>query len=320
MSEVVDAYNRILRVKTSELEKLEKKQKKNDSTKEENEIISKFYFERMINMEKTPEEVLANMFYDLWLDRTKRKIILHNYYYAKSYYTVLKKEIEETLCTEKMENLAEKQEVLKEIEKELGVDHGDESTIITIERINKCHDYLKKNHKRIHDKVFKMRDQSKKKNEEETEEESKVKYSINLLNKIYKNFYGYVLKVTEVDPHTKSSLGYRFNATESFKYEYIWKKEDLPKYLFIEPDMMAYTGEKVVEDKKANESKDGEVEEIIKQIKDLPKYLFIEPDMMACIGEKVVEDKKENESKDGEVKEIIKQIKVKNDALFENKK
>lgn len=236
ISEVVEAYKKIPQVTTPELEKLEKKQKKNDSTKEENEMISKFYFERMINVEKTPEEAVAKMFYDLWMDRTKKKIILHNYHYAKSYHAVLKKEIEETLCTEKMENLAEKHVVLKEIEKELDVEHGDEKTVITIEKVSKCYEYLRKNHKKIHDKVFKMRDQSKKNGDEEFDEDQKVKYVITFLNKIYKNFYGYALRVCETDGHTKYPLSYIFLPTESLKYEYMWKKEDIQKYLFEEDE------------------------------------------------------------------------------------
>ncbi len=129
--------------------------------------------------------------------------------------------------------MAQKQEVLKEIEGTLDVNHGDEKKVIPIEKIKSCYEYLRKNHENINDKVFKIRDRSKDKNEEK-DEDQKIKYVLTFLNKIYKNFYGYNLKVYEIDTHTKCPISYHFNATDYLKYEYIKKpkEKEEPKYMF----------------------------------------------------------------------------------------
>jgi hypothetical protein len=220
VEEMVDDYQKISIPSFAEMDELENKQKKNQTTKEENDIISKFYFELVID-NKTPDKNKAEIFYKMWMDKVKRKIIMHNYYYQKSYIEMLKKEIKEKLCTEKIENLAEKAHVLKEIERILEISHGDEETEIPIEKIKKCYDYLKTNHTDIHDRIFKIRDQSKRLKDEKIDESQRAKYCMNFINKIYKGFYGYYLKASELDSHTKSPKKCNFVATDSFKYKFI---------------------------------------------------------------------------------------------------
>ncbi len=232
-SQVIKEYEDIPYVSSVKVKELEAKQKKNNTTKDENNMINKYYFELLIDIEKTPKEDLANIFFNMWIDRTKKKIILHNYHYNKSFISLLKKEIEDTLCTEKVENLAQKQEVLKEIERTLDVNHGDEEKVIPIEKIKSCYEYLRKNHENINDKIFKIRDRSKNKNEE-LDESQKTKYVLTFLNKIYKNFYGYNLEIKEIDSHTGYPISYHFYATDYLKYEYIKKpkEKEEQKYLF----------------------------------------------------------------------------------------
>lgn len=275
-TELIKEYEQIPDISSIEVKELEAKQRKNNTSKEENNMINKYYYELLIDSDKTPKEALAKMFFDIWLDRTKKKIILHNYHYSKSFITLLQKELQDTLCTEKVDNLAQKQEVLKEIEEILDVNHGNEEKAIPIEKIKECYEYLRKNHEYINDKVFKIRDRSKNK-DEELEEDQKTKYVLTFLNKIYKNFYGYNLKIKEIDSHSKYPLSYHFYPTDNFKYSYIRIPEDrIPvKYMFEDEELMeSVVGKLVKKDEKVEEK-----EEVIKEVKETRKVTTINMDI-----------------------------------------
>lgn len=224
-------YSKIPIINQDDKDRLEKRQMKMISNNDENIQLEKYFFLQIINSEITPLRIQALLFYQVWMEPFLRKKLLNEVYYQKDYEEVLLKETNDAKCTEKIGNIAEKLSIIREIEKWMKWKHGDLEQVITPEDLRNTGDYFKTNHDKIH-KIFKLRDKSKKKEEENKIPEMLMnnKYCLNMVNKIFKEFNGYSLLGTSISVKDKKSEAYKMVSSIPFyKFTYLTKKENVEK-------------------------------------------------------------------------------------------
>ncbi len=210
MNEQTERYDKIKNIDDEEYEKLDIKQKAGLTKKDENESIEKYFFTKIYNKKMTTNDKMASLFYDIYKDTFYRKKLLNDYYYNKSEEDILKNELNKKLCTEKLDNLHVKNKIIKEIEKIIGIEHGNFNQDITVEQIENSFDYLQTNRKYIHD-VFKLRDY---KINIQIEDNRKLQYLVQTLNKFFYDYNGYNLK------RNLETQNYRFSHKLKESYEY----------------------------------------------------------------------------------------------------
>ena len=224
MEEKVEKYNKIPIICEYQKIGLEMKQIDNSATREDNEILSKYYFMKMIDINNTPLENQAFMYYDLWCESTRKKIIQNKYYYNNyDISELLHKETHDILCTEKMENKSNKIHVIKNIESILEINHNEIDTkVITQESIKKSFEYLFNNQTKIYE-IFGFRNFTKSK--DNIEEKRRLQYCFSFIDRIYRDFFSYTLKGNTFDKKKDKFTDYKLYSTmEKYNFSYIFNK------------------------------------------------------------------------------------------------
>ncbi len=245
--ELIERYKSIPEISIYKKGILEKRQKQMQTNNEENNMLEKYFFSQIINTDITVTSLKdqTTLFYEVWMENTKKKKLLHEYYYQKDFEENMKKELLDICCTEKMENIAEKIKIVKNIEKIIGWKHGDLEKVINPPTIEKAYEYLNKNHNHIH-AVFKLIDQSKKKDEEI---KNKLLYSLKFINKLFKDFNGYSLTCHTIDKSNKKASSYKMtNSLPDYDYKYIHNIENNKKIIEEIKEEMEIPGMKPLED------------------------------------------------------------------------
>ncbi len=225
IDQMIEKYNSIDVIDDLEKDKLEKKKQNGKSTREENDKINKYYYLKFIK-QNTPIDRQSYIYFKIWNDSTKKRIILNKYYYNNyNFFELLQKEVTDVLCTEKIENKSNRINIIKEIEQTLEIDHNEINKLIPVDNIKKAYTYLKEKQSKINE-VFKFRDRSK--TIDNVEESKKLKYCVVFIDKIFRDFIGYSLKVNDVDLITKERLDYRFLSTDDmYDLSYVINKHEV---------------------------------------------------------------------------------------------
>lgn len=237
--------------------KLEKKQKENRTTPDENLMLEKYYYEQKMKImsllmpelklfdekvepseitkyfekvEKKEEEEkassiikrieeknLSKMFFNVWMESQLRKHIKNDYYYCLTKEEIFKEQTQRVLCTEKMDYMWEKISIIKELESLMGIEHNDYQKVIEKNDILKTNEYIIKNKDYIY-RIFKFKDQGKK----NISEENNFKVLLLRINKIINDFNGNELKGFELKKG--KPINYKLKPViPEYDYEYILK-------------------------------------------------------------------------------------------------
>ncbi len=215
--EYINQYQKIRYVCCSDIQKLERKQKENRTTKEENMMLEKYHYERYIHPD-TENIKRAKIYYRVWMESQRRRCIKNDYYYCLTKEEIMKEQTHKILCTEKMDYIWDKISIIKDLEELIGIEHDDYEKVITKDEIKQCSEYLTKNTERIY-KIFKLRDYGKKDTlKEATGKELNI--CIQRLNKIFKDFNGNEIKGN--DYKGSRAVNYKLKAIiPEYSYKYI---------------------------------------------------------------------------------------------------
>ncbi len=254
-SDYIKNYIKIKGITHDEKCKLERKQKNDTSTHDENMMLEKYFFEQKVRIkslmmpelklfneeeeisditkyfeedkkkteepskiiQRTEEKKLSRIFFNVWLESQRKKCINHDYYYCMTKEEILKEQTQKVLCTEKMDYIWEKILIIKELENLIGIEHNSYQKVIEKKDILKTYEYLIKNKDYIY-KIFKLRDQGKKNTVNESGKELNI--CLQRLNKIFgdfngNQFYGYQYK-------KQRAINYKLEPIiPDYNYEYI---------------------------------------------------------------------------------------------------